>query len=534
MKEIILFMVLSCHVFALDVKSGGRLSGAQEAMDVKHYLIDLRVDPYKETIGGEVVIKFELLRRTDFIEIDLLDKYTVSSTKIDGTSLAFTHEKNKLLIENPGIVLFVDHELLIRYGGKPPAAKNPPWSGGFTWSNDVEGRHWVGVSCQSNGAYVWYPCKEHPSDKPNGAEIIITTPKPLMAVSNGVLVSVENTIDRWSRWHWKTEYPISTYNINFTIGNFETIEKTGYVLDEPIDMVFYVLKEKMSGAVGLLEEAEEHLNFYARAFGQYPWKNEKFGLVHTPFSGMEHQTINAYGNNYEKTELGYDFILFHELGHEWWGNYLSVADWADFWIHEGVGTYAEAMYIEERFGLEKARAFIDDRFKKNITNSAPVVPQRNSTTKQKSGNDVYYKAAHFLHILRYLVGRDILWKTLNEFLYMPKELPMNQTSTDEFLSLINENTKKDLRWVFDQYLSSKELPILHMREKEKGNKRFIDLWWKNNGFKMPIEIEYDSFDGKRKKELKLTNKPMRIVVPLKSKLIIDPDRWLLYELMVIR
>ena len=98
--------------------------------------------------------------------------------------------------------------------------------------------------------------------------------------------------------------------------------------------------------------------------------------------------------------------MFHELGHEWWGNYLSVADWADFWIHEGIGTYAEAMYIEERFGLEKARAFIDDRFKKNITNSAPVVPQRNSTTKQKSGNNVYYKAAHFLHILhgRYQYG----------------------------------------------------------------------------------------------------------------------------------
>ena len=111
---------------------------------------------------------------------------------------------------------------------------------------------------------------------------------------------------------------------------------------------------------------------------------------------------------------------------------------------------------------------------------------------------------------------------------------MNQTSTDEFLSLINENTKKDLKWVFDQYLYSERLPTLHMREKEKGNKRFIDLWWKNNGFRMPIEIEYDSFDGKRKKELKLTNKPVRIVVPLKSELFIDPDRWLLYDLVVIR
>ena len=55
-------------------------------------------------------------------------------------------------------------------------------------------------------------------------------------------------------------------------------------------------------------------------------------------------------NKYKKTKLGYDFILFHEMGHEWWGNYLSVFDWADFWIHEGFVTYAEALYIKKEFG----------------------------------------------------------------------------------------------------------------------------------------------------------------------------------------
>ena len=35
------------------------------------------------------------------------------------------------------------------------------------------------------------------------------------------------------------------------------------------------------------------------------------------------------------------------MGHEWWGNYFSVADWSDFWIHEGFDTYSEALFIEE-------------------------------------------------------------------------------------------------------------------------------------------------------------------------------------------
>ena len=63
------------------------------------------------------------------------------------------------------------------------------------------------------------------------------------------------------------------------------------------------------------------------------------------------------------------------------------------------------------------------------------------TAKHKSGNDVYYKAAHVLHSIRYVIGKDILWKTLKEFLNMPKELENNQTSTKEFVSLLNENSE---------------------------------------------------------------------------------------------
>ena len=72
----------------------------------------------------------------------------------------------------------------------------------------------------------------------------------------------------------------------------------------------------MYGAKTLLNEAEKYLKFYVGHFGQYPWIQEKFGLVETPYWGMEHQTINAYGNKYKKTQLGYDFLLFHEMGHD--------------------------------------------------------------------------------------------------------------------------------------------------------------------------------------------------------------------------
>ncbi len=530
-RKLFLLFITSCTwLLALNTVSGGRLTPRQEAIDVKHYTIDITVDPFKQIISGVVEISFTLFRNIDLIELDLINNYSVSGTEINGMSLAFTHKKNKLFVNNPGLEPFIENKIKIKYAGRPPIAKNPPWDGGLTWATSEDGSSWVGVSCQSNGAHIWYPCKEHPSDKANGADIHITAPPGVMVVSNGLMQSSVVRKDKWNKWHWKTNYPISTYNINFTIGNFKIIEKQVFINKDKIDLVFYVLPEKENGGFELLKEAEKHLRFFTQHFGSYPWKNEKFGLVHTPYSGMEHQTINAYGNNYQKTSLGYDFILFHEMGHEWWGNFLSVADWSDFWIHEGFDTYAEAMYVEETYGIESARNFIERRFKKNIKNISPLVPPRHGTAEQKSGNDSYYKGAHVLHMLRYLIGKDVLWDSLKEFLYMPKELPNNQTSSDEFISLIEENSSEDLNWFFSQYLFKEELPVLNIKEKNIDNKRFIDLWWKNDGFKMPIEIEYVAIDGIRKKKIDLNNSPKRIVVQSDSGLLLDPNAWLLFTI----
>ena len=70
-------------------------------MDVKHYGLDLMVDPYKKTISGTSTIKFVLLENVPFLEIDLFKKFTVSGVSVDGTSLDFKHQNHKIIIQNP-------------------------------------------------------------------------------------------------------------------------------------------------------------------------------------------------------------------------------------------------------------------------------------------------------------------------------------------------------------------------------------------------------------------------------------------------
>ena len=48
------------------------------------------------------------------------------------------------------------------------------------------------------------------------------------------------------------------------------------------------------------------LDFFESTIGPYPFGDEKMGVVETPHQGMEHQTINAYGNEYREDEYGYD------------------------------------------------------------------------------------------------------------------------------------------------------------------------------------------------------------------------------------
>ena len=59
-------------------------------------------------------------------------------------------------------------------------------------------------------------------------------------------------------------------------------------------------------ARALFAEFAPTLDFYEDMIGPYPWYDEKVGVVETPHLGMEHQTINAYGNNYAKTPTGFD------------------------------------------------------------------------------------------------------------------------------------------------------------------------------------------------------------------------------------
>ncbi|QDH78169.1 M1 family metallopeptidase [Echinicola soli] len=517
-----IFLLLANDVFAQKDAGwmwGGQMDPLQEQFQVVHYSLDLEILPRIQGINAVMEMTYNPLGSLDTLRLDLISNYEVTRVESYGHSLDFDH-RGDILDIYPDTV---SRRVKIFYRGRPPVAENPPWSGGFTWSEDNEGNHWVGLSCQHEGAKVFMPCLDHPSSKAsNGVDLYIKVPFPYFVAANGRLLN-QATSSGYNYFQWATSYPISNYNINFTMGRFfEGAEWYTSVDGSKIPMHAYVLSEHKEKAPGLLDVLKTSVETQEKFFGPYPFAKDKIAVVETPYLGMEHQTINAYGNNFQYTQVGttaFDWLLHHELGHEWWGNKVSVADWKDFWIHEGICSYGDMLFYQEHGGqnayLEKAA---DTRTQ--IKNDQPLVKRGDISSAEAYHPDIYTKGAFVLHSLRFVLGDEVFFPMLKAFLQEDSFTYAHQVDTKDFVDFIEEYSGKDLEGFFDMYLYSTKLPKLKVKRKRK---RRYDVRLSNIDFSLPVEIK--TSDGIEVVELS------RDAVRIKSdeKIVVDPNGWYLFD-----
>ncbi len=101
-----------------------------------------------------------------------------------------------------------------------------------------------------------------------------------------------------------------------------------------LDVDFYMLSYHVDKAKNHFTFLDSAIQAFETIFGPYPFYRDGFGVVESPYLGMEHQSLIAYGSTFEDNEYGFDWLHFHELAHEWWANLATAQDWNDFWIHE--------------------------------------------------------------------------------------------------------------------------------------------------------------------------------------------------------
>lgn len=543
-------------------ESGGELTPELSAFNVHYYDLNLRVNPADSTVGGSVEVHFKVVHPTDRIELALDPRLTIhelvryldsgekptepntgdfealSSQRSDSTHKFHVYFKETL---QPGS----SEVIRIDYSGKPRVAPRPPWNGGMVWSRTPSGAPWVGVAVQTTGSWVWWPNKDHPSDRADSVAVNITMPQDLVVASNGRLRGISMEDDQWKTWHWFVSTPISNYNITLNAAPYETITGTyTSTAGDEIDLIFWILPEFLEQGKELFPQFAEQLRHMEEIAGPYPFRAEKYGVAHSPYLGMEHQSINAYGANFTNNNLfgqpvGFDDLHQHELAHEWWGNLVTAYDWRDFWIHEGFGTYMQALYAEHLGGKEKYRLLMN-LFRQRVSQNPTmeVAPRHSMSsldiTQGNRGGDVYYKGAMFLHTLRYLIGDENFFLSLRRFAYPDPEMEkvtdgshMRFATTDDFLSLTEQITGMDLEWLFEVYLRQPVLPRLHSKRSEG----LLTLQWEvpdSMSFPMSVQIR---IEGEVVTFSPNSDGRITIEISEEAEVEIDPYGWVLMELI---
>ncbi len=478
----------------------GALRPERTCFDVNYYDLRLKINFEEKTIQGSNEIHFTVLSDFKVIQIDLFENMSLDSILFKGEKLVFNRKFNAAFVDFPVLQKKNGQSYMtVYYHGKPIIGENPPWDGGFTWKKDEEGQPWLGVSCEGIGASLWWPNKDHLSDEPDSIRVTCDIPKNLKFVGNGVL-EVDEIIGERRSMTWKVSYPINNYNVTLNIGNYLNFKEYYTAEDgEKLLLDYWVMPYNLTKAKEQFKQVPPMLACYETYFGKFPFWEDNYKLVETPYLGMEHQTAIAYGNDYKKgyngsdfsgIGLDFDYIIIHETGHEYWGNLISAKDIADMWIHEGFCTYTEALYVECMYDYQKGQDYVNAK-KRTVGNDSPMAGIYDVNVE--GDGDMYNKGMLFLNTLRHVINDDELWFDLLKEMTTEKFAYQTVTAND-IMFYFNKKTVMNLTPIFLQYIFYKDIPALYYNlEKIKGKKYEFKYKWQTDvaDFSMPVELILD-------------------------------------------
>ncbi|UUL83214.1 M1 family metallopeptidase [Sphingomonas qomolangmaensis] len=519
--------------------TGGPLDPDQQKLIFDTADLAFEIFPEREAIAGVATLGFTAKAPVRRLVIDLDRNLPVSAVAIDEVALprsAWRNPQGRMTIDLPRQVAAGGKvSARISYAGTPHVAVRAPWDGGFVWAKTPSGKPWVATAIQGEGCDLFWPCIDYPTYEPKRIDLHITVPPGLGAPSNGVLTGIDTLPDGRSRWNWSVANP-TIHSVALNVGPYRELKAVHTSrFGNQIPMHFWYLEGNEAKARGLFAEFAPTLDFYEAMVGPYPFAAEKMGVVETPHLGMEHQTINAYGNGYKQAPEGFDWLLHHEFGHEWFANQMTVANWDDFWLHEAYTQYMQPLYGRAREGEGRYLAMMRAG-RARFENLHPIVSGSARAANLVSdeatgpGSDIYFKGAWMLHTLRGLIGDAKFGEIMRRVVYgRPDPAPGNFTSrfatTAEYRAIVNDVAGHDLGWFFDVYLGQAALPEL-VETRTPGR---LALAWKVPGggdFPLPVEV---SVAG-RMKTLAMAEGHGSIAVPAGAQVIVDPQSRVLRKL----
>lgn len=467
--------------------------------DVKKYDITVEPDFEKKSVSGSNTITFEITKDIEnpVFQIDLQQPIDFEFINKDKKLTAKRDKDFIFITANKKFKKGEKQQFTFKYWGKPIVAKNAPWDGGWVFAKDKKGNPWMSVAQEGNGASLWLPIKDIWNDEPDlGIVMKIIVPENLVGVGNGRLISQKNENGK-KAFIWEVKNPINDYSIVPTIGKLANFKDQYSGEKGKLDLDYWVLEENLDKAKSHFpKNVQPMLKALEHWFGPYPFYEDSYKLVETPYLGMEHQSNVAYGNKYMNGYLGHDlsgtglglewdYIIIHESGHEWYANNITAKDQADMWIHESFTTYSEVLF-EDHFKSKEAGNQYAIGLRKIIENNSPIIGEYG--LRREGSGDMYPKGANMIHTIRQVVNDDEKFRQILR--KMNKDFYHQTVTTQQIENFISQQAGFDFGPFFNQYLRGTKIPVLEYSQDGKTLKyRYSNVV---ENFNLPLRIN----DGK--------------------------------------
>jgi aminopeptidase N len=463
----------SCRPIVVPPAHPPAILATQADIDVQAYDLTLFLDVASERVEGMNAISFVTASTSpaaDELVLDLdSDFLTVTRVVRDGVDVplaAITHASDLLRIPLvPALVQGAAASTVeVYYQGQPQEMgggfgtlrfethDNPPQPLIYTLSEPYLGRG-------------WWPCKDTPGDKAL-VSVHVEAPDTLTVVGNGV----EGPSAQGRPGHrittWTSRYPISTYLVAVSATNFATWQDS-YVSQDGLTTMpvsYWAYPELEAQAREDWSITPAAIDFYSRIFVEYPFLAEKYGEVSIPMWGaMEHQTATSYGAQLLAGDHRFDYIVVHELAHQWWGDLVGPQTFDSIWLNEGFATYCEALWFEEQGGMGTYLTYM-----RNLDRLPPTGTDFQGTVDSPGdsrmfSDTVYRKGGWTLHMLRWVLGqpaiapdREVLMPVLRAH---AAAHAYASAQTSDFVATASAVAGQDLSWFFDEWVSREGRPL---------------------------------------------------------------------------
>ena len=307
------------------------------------------------------------------------------------------------------------------------------------------------------GAATWMPCHNVPSDRAV-FKSTFTMPQQERLIANGRLASdrIDAATEQRSM-SYQTDYDLPTYLMAFAVGEFQVTEVQHGSL--PVSLwarkgLRFDSTSMIQAVVTMIEQMEERLI-------KYPF--EKYAVVllpQFPAGGIEHASISFQTENRTTdAAMRADYSLTaHELAHQWFGDYVTVATWDDLWVKEGMATM---------LGAEAMHAFED----KNRTGVLPgagfgfvqgeAMRDRALPPGAKYTSGPYGRAAWAFNQVRSAVGETVFWNTMRSLLVTHA---FGTMSSDDVVKAFEPHLTSEQHATFVGAIDNRDVPKLVARD----------------------------------------------------------------------